>query len=172
MWARAPLPVPVRHGDCCAVGWQSRTAGPDRYSFITHNTKDFSAVDGDTRLPHSDFSAYFDGLRSHYLTSLSAALALHFPDEFDDLLEEFDFREEPRSLDEILAAEQRFFDLIWYQRSTRYKEPAGQSARWRIEQQYEASELPPYDDFEWGMLNGKLSTLRWVLGSEWDFLDT
>lgn len=32
--------------------------------------------------------------------------------------------------------------------------------------------LGPFNDFEWGMINGKLSALRWVMGEEWDFLDT
>lgn len=40
------------------------------------------------------------------------------------------------------------------------------------EEEFGVGELGPWTDFEWGMLNGKLSAIRWMLGDEWDMLDT
>ncbi len=87
---------------------------------------------------------------------------------------------------ELLAAEQEFFDRVWYDRSLsgeERREASGEklsdelakqiaSARKEVEAKYSNGNLGPYDQFEWGMINGKLSALRWVLGDEWDFLDT
>jgi hypothetical protein len=86
---------------------------------------------------------------------------------------------------EIIAAEQEFFDRTWYGRSMRHDPVEMRAsgtpddiiagmlpARQAIEENYGAENLGPYSDFEWGMINGKLSALRWTLGDEWDFLDT
>ena len=91
-----------------------------------------------------------------------------------------------RNMQEILKAEEEFFDKVWYGRhklletmveSGRRKvdpviwQEALDAAR-RIEEKYGKEQLGFLDDFEWGMLSGKLSALRWASGDEWDMLDT
>jgi len=90
-----------------------------------------------------------------------------------------------RSQSEIIAAEQEFFDRVWHERHLvgRYKHESGEDrmnediykmaleAAERVKER-RTDVRPVESDFEWGMWNGKLSTLRWVLGEDWDFLDT
>jgi hypothetical protein len=47
-----------------------------------------------------------------------------------------------------------------------------QKARRRAERELGNGNHGPYSHFEWGMINGKLSAIRWALGDEWDMLDT
>jgi len=91
-----------------------------------------------------------------------------------------------RREDEILSAMDEFTDKLWYNRHQLLKhrvenkstkvdekiwEGALKAAR-RVEEKYGIENLGPHSDFDWGMLNGKLSALRWVFGDEWDMLDT
>ncbi len=161
------------------------------HGFVTSNSDDFSLANGDQREPHADLAALFAPDGSTYglgVDGLTTILRAHFGEELDEIFEETDFVEEPRRLDEIVAAENEIFDRVWYHRSLmlehrledegdedelkRVRQLASGGRR-RVEATYtEPGQLGPYTDFELGMLNGKLSALRWVLGSEWDFLDT
>ena len=47
-----------------------------------------------------------------------------------------------------------------------------QRAAMRAERKLGKGNTGPWSDFEWGMLNGKLSALRWALGDELYMLDT
>lgn len=93
---------------------------------------------------------------------------------------------EIRSIDEISKAENEFYERVWLDRhlmlmnncygkkdtiDDKILEEAQKSAD-KLINKYGEDDVGPYSDFEWGMINGKLSALRWVLGCEWDMLDS
>lgn len=161
----------------------------ETFAFITSNSNDSSTDNGDKRLPHEDHEAAFANEGSSYalgFDGLASTLQNDFGEELTGLLEESDFEENPRLLDEILTWENELFDRIWYQRSldhisqlesesndnglAKLMKLAGPPMK-QVETKY-GENLGPYSDFEWGMLNGNMSALRWVQDAEWDFLDT
>ena len=90
-----------------------------------------------------------------------------------------------RRVSDILDAEASLTDALWYGRKpdqgqlapTDWPEDivAGMRASMRrMEQQYGKEELAKHTESEWtwGYLSGKVSAIRWVLGYEWDTLDS
>lgn len=168
--------------------------------FITHNVNDFSLKNGNQKLPHEDLSDIFDTTKSQYFISLPEALYSINPDLVEEIEYENDWDFEFRTFSEILEFENELEQKIWYNRhknreyyietgkikliereefdiKTSQKtiikdiwEGALQSAK-KVEDKYGKENLI-FTDFEWGMLNGKLSALRWVIGNDWDNLDT
>jgi len=172
-----------------------------RFAFVTHNKNDFSLANIHEKTPHVDYLC-FSGVNSRYFISLPEALRRVEPSLVTDIMFEHSVTQEPRGLTEILRAEDLLFNQVWYNRhwNTRigiregritlvsketYPRPRGAretilqdvwkgalAAARKVERRYGKKNLGPWDDFEWGMINGKLSALRWVLGDEWDMLDT
>ncbi len=161
----------------------------DEYVFATSNHTDFSTPKGDRRKPHPDLEHLFQPENSHYVydvDSLVKLLGEKLGSDYLDEAEEVEFiqSEMPtRPLADIIAAQEEYFDKIWYGRSLIHEDETRPEiseslkrrileARRRVEEKYAPEELPPVSDWEWGFMHGKLSALRWVLGDEWDFLDT
>jgi hypothetical protein len=181
---------------------EAKSAVRQRFAFVTHNTKDFSHPTGNEKLPHPDIAKTFSRVKSLYFIKLGEALRRVHPTHFDDLMIEQEWHEEPRRLTDIVNAIDEFVTKVWYNRHQIRKEmiedgrikivekenfPVKDHMRrpiqrdiWegalksatKVEKRFGLENLGPWDDFEWGMLNGKLSALRWVLGDEWDMLDT
>mgnify|MGYP001564327422 FL=1 len=96
------------------------------------------------------------------------------------LLRKYNLISDPiRNIKDILKAEEEFSDKVWYDRHQLLKNgghigkntPAdilkgAFSAAKKVEKKYGKKGLGPHDDFEWGMVNGKLSALRWILGED------
>jgi hypothetical protein len=173
-----------------------------RFAFVTHNIKDFSDPNGNNKQPHSDLSSCFSRRKSLYFITLGEALRRVSPAQFADLMIEQEWIQEPRRLTEIINAIDELCTKIWYNRHQVRRQmiergqikivdketfPVKDHSRrpiqrdiWqgalksaaKVEKKYGMENLGPWDDFEWGMLNGKLSALRWVLGDDWDMLDT
>ncbi len=77
----------------------------------------------------------------------------------------------------IEAAESELEDRVWHERHLVLKESGSTSeeadaAADAVRRELGDDKLGPYSDSEWGYLNGQLSAIRWVLGSDWDRLDT
>lgn len=174
-----------------------------RFAFVTHNKADFSAENGNHKVPHADLASMFSRVKSLYFINLVEALRRVDPSFVTETMFEYSFDQEPRGLHDILEAEDLLFHQVWYNRHWNMRAriesgdievvdemPTHASRRRRVEritqdvlklaiesakrteQRYGKQNLGPWDDFEWGMINGKLSALRWVLGDEWDMLDT
>ena len=90
-----------------------------------------------------------------------------------------------RRVSDILGAESALTDALWYGRKPDHDQPvldswpadvvAGMRAAMRqMEEQYGRDELIKHTESEWawGFLSGKISAIRWVLGYEWDMLDS
>ena len=173
----------------------------DQLAFVSKNHNDFSAPGESHKTPHADIASLFPFPRSRYFITLAEALEEFAAEELEEQNYQASGLPEPRTFSEISDAIDLLWDQIWYNRHKAHEAKiadgrirlvkakaladmfdlttettevwtTAQEAAKRVEAKRGLENLGPWSDFEWGLLNGKLSALRWVLGDEWDFLDT
>jgi len=174
----------------------------ERFAFVSSNTSDFSEPKANQKLPHPDLAPGFSRIRSLYFISLGDCLRRVAPTLVSEIAWEQSLDLEPRGLHELLEAEDFLFHQVWFNRHSNRQWAINNGrvrlvdrATWersdvkhdliideiwkgarasaaKTLRKYGKDNFGPWDDFEWGMINGKLSAIRWMLGDEWDMLDT
>lgn len=143
----------------------------------------------DIELSKEEQLSYFAS-RDDKMNGLSEKLE-HLMVDYSSFKRSFEINEDleifkTRTKAEVQAMIERFTDQIWYNRHQGLKQRIAAKKTtvdpeiWKgalkaaktIEKKYGQENLWHESDFEWGMINGKLSALRWVMGDEWDMLDT
>jgi hypothetical protein len=143
----------------------------------------------DIELTKEEQLSYFAS-RDEKMTGLSEKLE-HLMVDYSSFKRSFEINEHAdifkvRTEEEVHEALERFVDQIWYNRHQMLKERVRKkevtvtpeiwkgalaSAK-RVEKKYGVENLWHESDFEWGLLSGKVSALRWLTGDDWDMLDT
>jgi hypothetical protein len=102
------------------------------------------------------------------------------------LQRKYDLTDAPiRSVKQMLAAENELFTRVWYGRKSTAKDERARGTPEDIikgmvrgkrdaERRFSKKSLRANmaSDWDWGFVSGKLSAIRWVLGDDWDMLDT
>lgn len=170
--------------------------------FVTNNTRDFSQHNGDQRLPHTDLEPLFRNNSRYATSIVEVVkdIGVELFEEYEwEHTYNQESRKLSEILDaEHLLFRQVWYNRHWNPRSgveqgkikiitnSEFKKLKGYhpevvvdkiwkgalAAAKRTEEEVGLENLGPWDDPEWGIINGKLSALRWVLGDEWDMLDT
>jgi hypothetical protein len=139
-----------------------------------------SANDLDCIACHFDFPfGSREEAENHAINELELPKGIFSIVEIDPLNSQMCARSERQISDETW----RLVDIVWYHRcylsivaeceDDAKLLPDGVLAyAKKVEARLSKKDLRPMSDFDWGMINGKLSALRWVHGDEWDYLDT
>lgn len=171
----------------------------ERFAFVSHNRSDFSLSNGNQKLPHPDIAAGFSRIKSLYFINLAECLrridpSMVWEQAWDmeprglhDLLKAEDvlfhqvwFNRHMNLRWEVERGKVKVVDrATWEKRGSNNSKyivdsvwERAQRAAAKTLRKYGKENFGPWNDFEWGMVNGKLSAIRWMLGDEWDMLDT
>jgi len=139
-----------------------------------------SANDLDCIACHFDFPfGSREEAENHAINQLELSKGIFSIVEIDPINSQMCARSERQISDETW----RLVDIVWYHRC--YLQVVAEceddglpvdeemiAAGKKVEARLSKKDLRPMSTFEWGMINGKLSALRWVHGNEWDYLDT